>query len=129
MNFTNFCAFVTLISLFCPSITSIIDNLFKIKMKKIDDYELEKRKVLNEFIDSVINCINTISLNDNSIEPDAEILKSFYKSSNKLLLYFSEIDSEKINKLNDSVRTGRMSSILKDFDNLIKELAKYVKKK
>lgn len=120
---------ITFASVLSPILVSIIDNIFKIKIKNIDNYHIEKRKALNEFINSVIKCINTINLNDKEIEPNIEFLKSYYKASNNLLLYFPKIDSKKFEKLNDSVRTGRRSKILNDSESLIKELSKYVKKK
>ncbi len=122
---------ISVISIIAPILTTLIDNIFKIKMKNIDNYELEKCKALNNFIDTTIECITTIGYNGKleHNSPDKDILKSFYKTSSNLLLYFPKVNSKELEKLNDSVRSGQKEKIIANLDDIVKELSKYIKKK
>lgn len=120
---------IALCAIVSPIITSIIDNNYKIKIKKMDNYELEKRKVLEEFINSTIECITTTDdCNPKSVDPTLECLKRYYNASKKLLLYFPEIDIKKIKLLDNQITSGRKECIDSFSQDIIQNLSKYISK-
>lgn len=103
---------IAVIALVSPIITTVINNRYQLKLKKIDMYEEAKRQVLSDFIENAQEYL----LNPGYIESTVK----YYSSLDKLFLYFSDID------LNTFMPFDKASKNTDDFSVATVELTKIV---
>ena len=65
---------IAIISILSPIIVSIINNIYNYNVKKLDMYELQKREILQNFINVAIECFKY----DNDWRQNKEFVKSLY---------------------------------------------------
>lgn len=118
-------AFVAIIS---PVLTSIIDNIVKYKIKKLDMYEDAKRNALCNFINSAQSAI----LNSE----DSEIVLNYICSYDQLFIYFSELTIDDIKPLdlsrteaNNNYSDEKFRKANTELTKLVEKLSKQIAKK
>lgn len=120
----TFSIILAIIAVVSPMITASMNNAHNLKIKKLEMYELAKRKSLENFINAVSSVITI---------PCMENLKLYYSALNNLYIYFSIKNAEDIKKLNnqiDQFNDGDDSmSIQKNLNNITVVLSKQIKKK
>ena len=123
MNTTIIVAIITALSTTLPQIVSTcINNRQQLKMKKLEYFELSKKKVITDFIIAVGNCTN----NSNELAPSQSI--EYYKQLNILRAYFPNLNEKNIDKLTESlyysdeyIQTALLP-ILKELSKLLSEI-------
>lgn len=90
----TFSLLLTIIAFVSPIVTTLINNYYNFKIKKLDMYEQAKRNSLENFINAVSAMITI---------PNGENLKLYYSSLNNLYIYFSITNTEDIKKLNNEL--------------------------
>lgn len=82
-HFSYAIAIILLISsIISPIATTIINNIHQSKQEKIKNYELAKRRALENYVESASKCSDTFS---------PAIKENYIKSANTLYLYFSKV--------------------------------------
>lgn len=76
---------ITLAALASPIVTAIINNIYQTKRENIINYELAKRKALENYVEIASKCSDTISIG---------LKDNYIKSANTLYIYFSNVPSE-----------------------------------
>lgn len=123
MNTTIIVAIITALSTTLPQIISTcINNRQQLKIKKLEYFELSKKKVITDFIVAVGNCTD----NSNGLAPCQSI--EYYKHLNILRTYFPDLNENNINNLtkslydsDESIQTALLP-ILKELSKLLSEI-------
>lgn len=122
---------IALCAIISPILTSFIENKFKLANKKIDVYESRKFNALNEFINNTLNCISLFNTNEDiskhKVKP--ELLREYYKSANKLITLFPNVDINEIKIIGNQIECGYYSFIDEHLNNVIIKLSKEIKPK
>lgn len=127
MNFETtitFSLLLTIIAFVSPIVTTLINNYYNFKIKKLDMYEQAKRNSLENFINAVSAVITV---------PNNENLKLYYSSLNNLYIYFSITNTEDIKKLNNEIDQFNIkddsTSIQKVLNKITVTLSSQIQKK
>lgn len=122
---------IALCAIISPIITSFIENKYKLSNKKIDVYETRKFDALNEFINNTLNCISLFNTNEDiskhKVKP--ELLREYYKSANKLITLFPNVDINEINIIGSQIECGYYNFIDKHLNSVVIKLSKEIKPK
>lgn len=95
MNATIIVALLAAISaITAPILTSLINNHYQLKMKKLELYEEKRIKVINDYISSVSKCIQLKS---------PENIGEMCEALNSIFLYTSSNLWDDLKKLNDLI--------------------------
>lgn len=97
-----------------PIITTLINNNYLSKIKKIEIYELAKRSSLQTFIKCASKCFDS---------PTLGYLCEYYDSLNNLYIYFSDIPKEINNLIN-----LRGNDFNQSLTNIVVKLSKQIAK-
>lgn len=113
---------IAIISILSPIIVSIINNIYNYNVKKLDMYELQKREILQNFINVAIECFKY----DNDWRQNKEFVKSLYS----LQLYFKSADDKLIKEINQAMENySDKNKFQTSFVIVISRLSKEIKKK
>lgn len=116
MSETVLIAIITGISATLPNIIiTIINNKNSFRIKKYENSTLVKREVILNFLDSIGKCVG-----DNVYTED---LSNFQIATNKLLLYFPNLDLDIINNVRESMFDSNSKNKLDVLLPLIKQLS------
>lgn len=110
---------VGLSAIISPIATAIINNKHQLKIKQIENYELSKRKALENYITASFN----LSANKNT---DTEA--NFFVALNNLYLYFPEIDTISYDDLSSFPYSSGIEESSCLFQKVIKNLSKQIQK-
>lgn len=120
----TFSLLLTIIAFVSPIVTTLINNYYNFKIKKLDMYEQAKRDSLENFINAVSAMITI---------PNSENLKLYYSSLNNLYIYFSITNAEDIKKLNNELDQFSINddstSIQKALNKITVTLSSQIQKK
>lgn len=118
MSDTIIVAIITAIVTTVPQIVvNIVNNKHQLKLKQ---YELRKtvyQKVIDEFIENVTNCM------DDDVGLSAKQSINFYKSINKIQIYFPKLDKKLIDNLVQNIQKDDVT-IEETLKPIVKELSK-----
>lgn len=118
MSDTIIVAIITAIATTVPQIVvNIINNKHQLKLKQ---YELRKtvyQKVVDEFIENITNCM------DDDVGLSAKQSINFYKSINKIQIYFPKLDKKLIDNLVQNIQKDDVT-IEEALKPIVKELSK-----
>ena len=107
------------IALISPIITTIINNRYQIKLKKLDMYEEAKRNALSDFI---VSAQASILNSDN----DEEVVLNYTSSFDKLFIYFSKISIETIKPFDKARAEANQDCNAETLQNANRELSKLI---
>ena len=120
----SFALIITIASIFVPFFTTLVNNIYNLRIKKMDMYEQAKRNSLEKFIDAVSSVITL---------PCMENLRLYYSALNNLYIYFSIDIGDDIKKLNNQIDQFNINddstSIQKTLNNITVVLSRQIKKK
>ena len=108
-------AIIALIALISPIITTIINNRYQLKLKKIELYEIAKRKCLEDFIKAISDCYSS----SNSLGS----VINFHSHISSLYVYFDNVPSS-VEKL--STLSGK--PLIEEMNKIVIELSKQLSK-
>lgn len=111
---------IALIALISPIVTTLINNDYQLKLKKLDMYEDAKRKTLTEFIE----CAEDYLLNNNYVEQNVK----YYSSMNKLFVYFSNIHIDLFIEFEKNCRINKTTEATVALTNIVQILSKQITK-
>ena len=108
-------------SIISPIVTTVINNKHQLALKKLDMYEIEKRKALADFIE----CAEDFLLNPHYVEQSVK----YYSSLDKLFIYFSDISLNTFTSLEKASKNLDDLSIAKlELSKIAQKLSKQIKK-
>lgn len=110
---------IGLSAIISPIATAIINNKHQLEIKQIENYELSKRKALENYITASFN----LSANKN-----ATTEANFFIALNNLYLYFPEIDTISYDDLSSFSCSSGIDESSYSFQKVIKNLSKQIKK-
>lgn len=117
----TFSIILALVSILANIINTLINNTYQKNLKKLEMYELQKREVLQNFINDSVECIK----NENSWRQNKEFVKSLYT----LPLYFKCADIDMINKINKAIDNSNNDDAIKvTFTTIIQDLSEEIEK-
>ena len=90
-----------ILAIISPSISAIIDNRYKFKMKKFERYNDIRDNTINNLIDVTFKC-GTTSFS----------IEEFYIALNKVLMYVDEIFSKKLGKIKYLIENKQESNVI-----------------
>lgn len=110
-------AIIALCAIISPIITTIINNIFQARNKRMENYELAKRNALEQYI----NALYSKNYSKNCDNPE-----ELYKALNKLYLYFPSLSDDDYSILEDSYGNPytRSDNSHKTIQNLSKQIKK-----
>jgi len=113
---TLWIAIITACATTIPNIViAIINNKHFLKIKRIENYNEARQKVIFEFLENVGGCCGSaITMHQK---------QEYQKSLNKLLLYFPNINSSTLDKIYNSLFDSNISNKTAVLTPLIKELS------
>lgn len=117
----TFSVLLALSTVLANVVSTLLNNKHQIKIKKLEMYELQKREVLQNFINSTIECYK----NNNDWRQNKEFMKYLFT----MQLYFKSANSEFIQTLNslmDDVLDKSDFNI--QFAKIISKLSKEIQK-
>ena len=122
---------IALCAIISPILTSIIDNMYKLKAKKMDVYETGRINALNDFINCTFNCINYFDGNSNSddIKVKIELLREYYKSYHKLITFFPNINLKDVDAIGAQITSGEYGFIANKLYRVVIDLSKQIEPK
>lgn len=88
----TFSVLLALSTVLANVVSTLLNNNYQIKIKKLEMYELQKREVLQNFINSTIECYK----NNNDWRQNKEFMKYLFT----MQLYFKSANSKFIQALN-----------------------------
>lgn len=113
---------ISISTIFANVITSYLTNKQQINLKRFEKYEMEKRQVLQNFINISVDCFNS----NNDWSKNKEFVKSLYS----LQLYFKSANYKMIDKINKVISSNQDKDNIKiTFIVVINKLAKEIKKR
>lgn len=107
-------------SIASPWLVTKENNAHQLDLKKLDIYELQKRKALEEFIECAQDCL----LNKFYTEQNVK----YHASLNKLFLYFSNIDINTFKKFDAYYKNDDIDNATNELTNIVQVLSEQIKK-
>ena len=98
-----------------PIVTAVINNIHQSKQESIKNYELAKRKALEDFVENASKCYNS---------PSPSQKENYIKSANILYIYFSKIPPE----VSDLLYNKNDEFFKRDLTNIVRDLSKQITK-
>lgn len=118
MSDTIIVAIITAVATTVPQIViSIINNKHQLKIKQYESKKVFYQSVVDEFIENVTACMNS----NGGLSNIQSI--NFYKSINRIQIYFPNINKKNIDKLSDVIYSNK-DTIIHYLEPVIKELSK-----
>lgn len=109
-------AFILLVSsILSPWLVAKENNKHQLRLKKIENYELSKRKILETYINCAIVC-------NNGFAPSQE--SSYFNSVYNLYLYFKDVPHE----VNELLHYSETLEFKKQLQNIVQALSKQIYK-
>ncbi len=115
VNITAIAALITAIAaIIAPVITSVINNKYQLKMKKLELYEAKRIESINKYVSSVCKYIN----NNNGYTG-----KEFAEYMQAIYLYAPKSVWKDIDKLNESINSTNFAEARKLLPTVIQKLS------
>lgn len=107
-------------SVVSPWLVNKENNKHQLSLKKLDLYEISKRKALADFIDSAEEYLLNIHVIEQSVK--------YYASMNKLFLYFSNLDLTLFVPFEKACKEENLSIATVELSKISQALSKQVSK-
>ncbi len=112
-------AVIAVIAVISPIATTLINNWYQAKIKKLEMFNESKILALNNFVEATVEVISS---------HDSEDLTEYFSSVNKLFIYFNNLTLDTFDDLSKSLKENNFSKANQCLTILVAYLSNQVQK-
>ncbi len=112
-------AIIAVIAVISPIATTLINNWYQAKIKKLEMFNESKILALNNFVEATVEVISS---------HDSEDLTEYFSSVNKLFIYFNNLTLDTFDDLSKSLKENNFSKANQCLTILVAYLSNQVQK-